>query len=227
MSKVLEKIRKILAKADAARNDNAHEREIALRQAHALLAKHGLSMDDVEEVASTGVEEFGDLVVVEMPIVKREWIARLYNTIAQLNGVKVLRYSGHKPTIRFYGRALRIEVTKSIGAYLVDSIYRESKPYGRSSAQFALGAYVGIHGQVAKILNALKNGEIDGEQLSSKNALVVANKYMEAVDEADALMRSSCKRITQGTYQPTVNDRNAYSNGHIYGSNVAINTRVG
>jgi len=35
----IEKIQKLLARADADRNDNDHEREIALRQANALMAK--------------------------------------------------------------------------------------------------------------------------------------------------------------------------------------------
>lgn len=45
--KILDRIRKLLAMANDERgNDN--ERETALRQAHAMLTKHGLELADVE-----------------------------------------------------------------------------------------------------------------------------------------------------------------------------------
>lgn len=230
MSSILEKIRKILAKADASRNDNANEREIAMRQAYALLNKHGLSMEDVEGASKKEESNFGDLTVVQMDVVKREWVVRIYNTIAQLNGVRMLRYTGHRPYVRFFGRAVRIEATQTIASYLIDSIYRESKPYGRASAQFALGAYIGIADQVNTILTALKNGDVadtdPGKMLPRNQAMVVVNKYMEAVDEATALMNSKVSRITTGSYQPTYKDRTAFSNGVSFGKKVAINPRV-
>ena len=51
--KIIDKIAKLLARADESRNDNPHEREIAMRQANSLLVKHGLSMTDVTDQAET------------------------------------------------------------------------------------------------------------------------------------------------------------------------------
>jgi hypothetical protein len=115
--KIIDRIGKLLARADEARNDNEHERAIAMRQAHAMLAMHGLSLADVTEAAMTK-ENFGILGRTEVECMTRyRWESGVWGQVAKLNTCAIVG-SGTKK-IWLIGRQLRCEVVKSMSHWLV------------------------------------------------------------------------------------------------------------
>lgn len=221
---VVEKIQKFLARGDAARNDNPHEREIAMRHAHALLAKHGLELSDVTE-ASELRETMGRLGRQECGTETRWiWEACVWNEIARLNGCKVLRSPGQRK-VWVVGRELRSEVVKSMSRYCVDSIRREAQRLGYPGASFGNGAAGGIAKQVSEILVAMEAGKLDGEQLSTSTALVLVNQRKNALVEADGAVKELFGKVRSGTGSSSTG--HGYLAGREYGSKLSLNRQVG
>lgn len=234
MNKILSRVQKMLARADADRNDNEHEREIAMRQAHALLAKHGLSMADVKDADVT--DAFGPLGELKVSAVGAQaWVGATYLAIAKLNGCFVFKSA---PNLVIVGRAARATVVKQMAQYVIESIYREagnaheaSKRRGerihgrRFKTDFCNGALAGVGAQVRKILADMERGKLGEEQLSKSHAMVVVNQHALATKEAADLARDKYRLRKAGTR--TVRYTSAYDQGEEYGSSMSLNNQIG
>lgn len=231
MNLVISKIKKLLARADAQRNDNSHEREIAMRQATILLAKHGLAMSEVEGAGDA--HGFGALGKLEISTGRAaRWIPMIYNQIGRLNGCKVLRLPGRGVVL--FGRAMRVTVARQMADYVINSICREADlqhsktphVHGRKfRTDFGDGAASGVYQQVNDILEAQKRGQLGDDQLSGSMAMVVVNQHKNALAEADRHMRSNYSVRSGSAKQARVS--NAFYAGREYGRNVSLNTQVG
>ena len=222
-SAVIAKIQKLLARGDEARNDNEHEREIAMRHAHALLAKHGLEMADV-----TGAEEMRDHLG---PLVKGEcgletkwiWEAGVWQAIAELNGCKIVR-SGKK-SVYIVGRRVRADVIKSMARFVVDSIIREARKSGYTVNGFGQGAWAGVSEQVRRILRDMERGNLDGEQLTTGTALILVNQHALAITEAKDATKEFFPNLRTSRGSRT-RDHSGYSAGREYGKSIGLNQQV-
>ena len=218
----------MLARADEARNDNEHERAIAMRQAHALLAKHGLALADVE-TADEAAAELGALGKSTVTTKTRAvWERGVYAAIARLHGCYVVQraWKGEQPRVYIIGRRLRVGVVRELAGYVVASIQREGKAWGRDSTAFGVGAWTGVSKQVDLILAQQARGEIGEEQVSASTALVLVDQHKQALVEAKDASNEFFPNTKNEAYHHTGN-RDAASAGRRYGEKVGLNNQIG
>jgi hypothetical protein len=229
---IIAKIQKLLARADEDRNDNEHERAIALRQAHSLLARHGLNADDVLE---RSVDPLGPLGRLTVGVDFTPWQRSVTVCVAELYGV--FGYRDSNGVTKFCGRKARTLVARDVLLYLLRSVEREvyaalkSRPansalHGKTFRRsFCTGAAIGIATQVESILADLRKGELDGEQLAPGQALVLVNQHALAVSEAKAALPTTVNPDAGKTKKVTVN-ANAFERGRRFGETVSINNQL-
>lgn len=226
--KIIETIQKLLARADADRNDNEHERAIAMRRANSLLVKHGLSMSDVAGQLDRS-EAFGKLGRQSQELTTRYvWEGGVFNAIARLNGCKVVRSPGsrgQRQKVWLIGRQLHCHTTKYMAEYAVSSIKRQAKRDGFSVCSFGVGAWTGLEKQVTEILNAQKNGDIDGERVSNETALAVVDQHKQSLIDAERATSEFFPRLSGGSYGYG-GDRDGVAAGRQYGRNMSLNKQV-
>jgi hypothetical protein len=224
---IIEKIRKLLARADEARNDNEHEREIAMRQAHAMLAKHGLSMADVPEAEQA--ESEGALGRMSDDIGRAVWPAGVFDAIAKLNGCRVIRNparNGKGASVWVIGRRVRCEITRDMARWLIKSIEREARKGGHKGTQFGTGAWYGIAEQVRRILANMQAGQVDGQTLAPGMALMVVNQHKNALVDAERAQKEFFPRTRTGGTQAALGGSSFHA-GKSYGASVGLNGQVG
>jgi hypothetical protein len=227
--RIIDKVRKLLAIGDAARNDSANERETAMRQAHALLAKHGLEMGQVTDHDAT-VDYLGALVKGTFTLqTKGVWEAGIYDQIARMNGCKCVRSpsrNGEPAKVFIFGRKVRAELIRQMSIYVVDSVRREARKQGHAVTAFGSGAWSGVARQVDQILANMQAGKIDGEQLSQSTALMVIDQHKQSIIEATRIRDDAFPRLTKGSGGRTRNYA-AHSAGKEYGRSIGLNNQVG
>lgn len=225
-TRILEKIRAVLARADEARNDNPHEREIAIRQANAMLAQHGLTLAEVTDEAEVK-ENLGILGRTERQLeTKFVWESGVWAQIAKLNGCYIVRSPGHtKQRVWLIGRQLRCEVVKSVAQWVVQSIIREAIKQSYPKASFGNGAWSGVSEQVSRILAQMARGEMGNETVSTGTALILVDQHKKALIEAKGARDEFFPRLRSGSYRVSVN--HGYSAGREYGSRIGLNQQVG
>lgn len=222
---IIDKIRKLLARGDEARNDNPHEREIAMRQAHALLARHGLQLADVGDVDAQ--EVLGRLGRQACGLKTRYlWETGVWHAICELHGSTLVRFGGREQKVWVIGREIRAEAIKAMARYCVDSILNEARSNGLNVPGFGYGAKVGIWQQVNRILRAMEAGQLGDEIVSSSTALVLVSQHKNALVEAKTATKEFFPRLSKGR-GPTVRDHDAYSAGRAFGSKIGLNTQIG
>ena len=229
MEKIIEKVRKLLARADEARNDNPHEREIAMRQAHAMLAMHGLEMAQVGDVDAQ-TNYLGALVKGTFAMRTRGvWEAGIYDQVAKLNGCKSVREparNGNPSKVYIFGRKVRAEVIRQMTISVVDSIIREARKTDNAVVSFGIGAWSGVAEQVRGILASMGKGQIDGQQLSGSMALMVIDQHKQSLIESARIMHDAFPRLGKGG-SSRARDSGAYAAGRDYGSRIGLNGQIG
>jgi hypothetical protein len=225
-TRILDKIKACLARADESQNDNAHEREIAMRQANAMLAKHGLTLADITDEAEIK-DNLGMLGRVQRELTtKFVWESGVWCSIARLNGCYVVRTPGRgKMKIWLIGRQLRCEVVKSVASWVVQSIIREAIKQGYPKASFGNGAWSGVSEQVDRILANMARGDLGSEQVSTGTALIIVDQHKKALIEAKSARDEFFPRLKKGTYRYSMG--NGYGAGREYGSRIGLNQQVG
>jgi hypothetical protein len=241
--KVLAKVQKLLARANDERNDSDNERETAMRQANALLAKHGLSMAEMD--AFEEKETFGPKGKLEIKDYGRAvWKRIVLNQIAKLNGCMVITstkwdYDGDRPRrvkmIYVIGRAVRATVTRQMADYVIESIEREGKRVRRNEypsvngrtfmTNFGTGASQGVARQVKDILAAQREGQIGDQQVSRDQALVVVNQHRQAMEEAMATIKQLFGKTRSSSYYGGQGSGSA--EGRAYGKSINLNGQIG
>ena len=214
MTRVLRKIQALLAHEH--RNDNQHEREIALRQAHALMREHQLSLSDLSE-AELGAE-FGELVrdsVLQSgrPVL---WKLRIMSAMTVLHSCHLIRTA---EKLHFIGREVNIAVAKEMGDYLICSIMRECD--GRPATyrtSFGNGCAQAIHRRVKDMLTREGGG-------NGTDMVVVGQRDMLTKEAADYLRRFY-PNTQKSKSRVTVNDLEGYYDGQAFGGSVGLNKQL-
>ena len=243
---ILEKVKKILARADADKNDNENERATAMRQANALLAKYGLSVADAEEHEKQTM--MGDRIFADVDRPERaKYVNYIYGSLAKLYNLDcVLDMEESKyGRYTFVGREVNIQNLKMMFEYLYNSIKREAHKmyeserdvaieYGdpipnRKSwvTSFSVGAALGVHTQVEEILKQQAQGNIDGEQISKDKALILVNDRKSESTQNALMIRKRFGAVQTRSSRPTVSRQDAFSQGKEYGNNVSLNNQIG
>ena len=231
--KLLKKLQALLARGDSERNDNPHEREIAMRQANALMAKHSITMAHITDSEREG--ELGELRKHTFKYKRgtRTWTHSVINQIAKMNACKVVKTPGHK-LLHVIGREAHVKIVMAMSEYLINSVRRECKNAyrlnwdGTSRSAFATsfgnGAAMGIQKQVHGIMEERARGNIDG--LSHEHALVAINQFALAQRETSDMMADLFRNLKNGR-RTSHQSRAGYAAGKQYGNSVSLNTQIG
>jgi hypothetical protein len=218
---IVEKIRKLLALADSNKNSHEHERNVAMQAAMDLLAKHNLSMTQVN---NSTLEIQPEEVKANFKL--EPWIRHVLSAVCQLY------YTDYYMTAKrdwsgrierspvFVGTSENIAVTIDMATWLINSVRRESNrlykdPYERRS--FRLGAAVRISQRTFEIRNA----ERKAATKSGTNIMVLRNQ-LERANEAHL----ATKNLQPFKSRPVYLDENAYTDGEAFGSQVGLNRHV-
>lgn len=226
---IIVKIQKLLARASDTSGSSENEREIAMRMASSLAAKHSIDLGDIEAMSDAqkdtdlGRAGRGDF----QRQTKSKWEAHVWNSIALLYNSKCVDTSRSNPGhICIIGRETNIFVTKYIANYCIASIRIEAKMqgYGRGTA-FHDGAASAIYQTVKAIRAAQSEGIVDGIKVSDSHALVLRNNNQLQLQESKSLMATIFPRLSTSR-QSADTSRNGYVAGRTYGSSLSVNQQV-
>lgn len=222
--RVLEKIRKLLAMANH-ENSNEHERDTALRQAHALLTKHGLDMVSVENHQREKVDPRGEFSHEDWSI---PWTKTVRAAIAKLfmcdyyYGSKI---NGTRSWHHFVGRESNATTAEYMSVFVVGSILKEGRSrYGHNlspqTRAFGEGAAARLHQRVEQLI-ATKVQEV---QVSDGKGLALIDLRTE--EEAGNLEFVAGWKIRKGVTRNTRVDGEAYRAGQAHANNIGLNVQV-
>jgi hypothetical protein len=117
---IIDRIRKLLALADASRNPNEAEAEAAMRMATRLLSQNNLDLSDVQS-SDPNNRPVGEHPVPCSRAPAETWKAILANSVAPLYYAKVYRMGDE---LRYVGRPHNTIVASEMTAYLIRAIDR-------------------------------------------------------------------------------------------------------
>lgn len=124
MDKVLNRVKKLLAlAADSAASEG--ERDNALRMAHNTLAKHNLSMAQVE--ATGDLSNNDPRLNAEFDLMAdKDWTRHVANGIGKLFFCQYFTMNGVKPRHCFVGKSVNVTTATLMTEYVINSIRKES-----------------------------------------------------------------------------------------------------
>lgn len=224
--RVITKIQKLLAVANDNRG-NEQERETALRQAHALLVKHNLDMEDIPAAQRTEPRIKHVFQTWSQP-----WARQVIGDVARLffcRYVQSKKINATKMEHIFVGKEGNATTSALIAEFVVTSVLAEARkltgenlsPAARS---FCLGAAEKIQSRVADTI-AGRGAEV--EQVSSGRELVVLNLYRTENDENKAWMAANMKTRAIKIRMQGANDLTMHGAGQAFGGKVSLVTQVG
>lgn len=129
-SKIVDRIRAILRKADESSNDSEAERDTAMRMAQKLLLKHGISMGDVGEINDEAEtpegRRFGDNSTLETDGFQDNWRGTLLSQIAAVYFCKGYFYDQGHGRKRWYviGRADHVGAALAMFGFVAPQLDR-------------------------------------------------------------------------------------------------------
>ena len=216
---VIRKISALLARGDEERNDNEHEREIALRHAQKLMDEYNISQLEANVAMVHG--ERGRTGVLTG---RHVWKRQIYNTLSGLYGVTVYHSGDYCYLI---GGEVNREILLSMGQYVSASIEREARKNpgkGRKwHNSFKKGSVLGIMKSVRAILEERKSNE---QTVSSGKDLIVFNdKEMQLND--DYILHVLDIRLSHRNASFTATNRDGLESGRRFGSSVSLNDQIG
>jgi hypothetical protein len=223
---IVEKIRKLLALADSSRNSHEHEREVAMQAAMDLLAKHNLSLSQVNNsTLDIQPEE------VRIKLKLEPWIRRIlsascclyyteYYMLSLRNWQGRIEYS---PV--FVGTAENIAVTIDMAAWLINSIRQESNRIYKDSYErrsFRLGAADRIFSRAVEIVELAEKQAAGASSAASDNSLMVLRNHFEQANKQH-LSKNGLKTFkSRAVYL----DEDAFADGESFGEQVGLNRQV-
>ena len=228
--KIISKVRKMLALAgDAAASEG--ERDNALRMAHNILAKHNLSMAEIE--ATTG--EAGEARGSETCETRNQpWARKASMAVGNMLFCSYFfsRSSrAGKVTHNFVGREGNAKTAADLSAYVVNSIMSEANKEWKKQADpgpwwtsFCKGAADRVWERCEEIRKA---AERDSSATSTGTSLVLASLYASELAANKAYITNSMglKLVTKASRQKRVGD--GYGAGKAFGSGISLNKQVG
>lgn len=187
------KIKKLLARSRG--TDNENESASAMNLAMGILAKHELSLSDIDGIET---EENIDCEYLEVGTSRRRcsWKTNLLQTLAEANfcymytmgtkGCLVGKYTNRKTVEIMYNYLINVINNEALLAFAKYTGWEHGKTFCNS---FRLG-------MVDRILVRLrqKQQEICND-ITSNTSLVIANPYKKATDEALAFISSKGVRL--------------------------------
>lgn len=218
MNDVLRKIRKLLALGNDTRG-NEHERDNALRAAHALLAKHNLDMAAVEASGAAPEEQREQHGFVAHGR-HRAWARSVAHSAANLFFCEYLFTQVDPKHIRhvFIGKTSNTVTAAEMTEYLMTSILKEAKCATDDERSFCLGAATAIRIRVNQLMKP-------PPVMSDSTALALVNVY-ESERRANALVKKQLYPRLRTSRSGSKPGLAAFSAGQKFGASVSLNRQV-
>jgi len=223
-SKILEKVRKLLAMANH-ENANEHERDTAMRQAHALLTKHGLDMVSVENHQREKIDPRGEFTHEDWSI---PWTRGVRSAIAKLfmcdyyYGSKI---NGTRQYHHFIGRESNATTAEYMSVFVVGSILKEGRNrYGHNlcpqTRAFGEGAAARLYQRVEQLISA----KIQEVQVSDGKGLALIDlRTSEEEGNSDFVKDWKIKKAVS---RKTAVDADAFRAGREHANSIGLNVQV-
>ncbi len=224
--KIIDRVKKMMALANCA-GATEGERDNALRMAYNLLAKHNLTMSEVDAHNTTPEEnrESQKATFVVYPWARQ--IAGLVGSLFFCNYYFMRSGSGKQATHVFIGKASNAATAQYMSEFVVKSVCREAaRLYGSAISPearcFAIGVVRKLQERIREIKDSLNKESVVGTAL----ALINLDK---AEREANSLWlaEQGIKLRTSASHQKGVTDSDAYHAGKDFGSRVSLSPQVG
>ncbi|MGH9553051.1 MAG: DUF2786 domain-containing protein [Terriglobales bacterium] len=214
---IVEKIKKLLALADG--NQNEHEREVAMQFAMDLLAKHNLTISQIEGdfLNQTTTEIEGHFRL-------EPWIRAVLKAACTLYYTEVyiserLDHRWRKVSVpMFVGTAENIAVTMDVAAWLLDSVRKESNRVYKDQFErrsFRLGAADRIFERALKMIEAEKRGDAS----TTGTSLMLVRTQLERANQEQLAKLN----LRPGRSRSSYLDNDAYADGEAYGTQIGLN----
>ena len=228
--KILDRVQKMLALANDTRASEG-ERDNALRMAYNLLAKHNLTIEDVE---ARSRDNSDPRVNHPLDSWSQLWAKHIFNAMGKLFFCKYYfgkKINATKCRHHFTGRTSNATTAAVMGEYLVTSILRECRKLythnlAPESRAFATAAAYRICARVDELIK-LKQEET-AQEASDGRALVLADLYRTEADANALFLQETGIALKSGKARKARDmDPEAYRKGHAYGDKVGLNVQVG
>lgn len=223
--KVLEKIRKLLAMANH-ENSNETERDTALRQAHALLTKHGLDMASVEAHLREKDDPRNWFAHEDWSLA---WTRSARNAIAKLFMciyVRGHKINGTREVHYFVGRESNATTAEYMSIFVIGSILKEGRSrYGHNlnpkTRAFCQGAASRLYARVEEML-AAKIQEVQASE--GKGLALIDLRTQEDQENADFIagLTKPGKQVSRSKSM----DSDAYNAGVAHADSIGLNVQV-
>ncbi len=224
---VVQKIQKLLALAEG--NQNEHERDVAMRFAMDLLAKHNLSLAQVE-----GTVFGADLQEIKGNFKLDRWIrsilsaaCKLYYTELYIDGGEWDWWGERRINQRpvFIGTSENIAVTIEVAAFLIESVRLESNrafktAYERKS--FRLGAASRLYERAVELVRQEQSMGQSAQSGAGGTSLVVIRNQLERMNREYMSTLNLRRKKTRAVYIDSV----AFAEGTVYGDQVRLGKEV-
>lgn len=219
--KIIERCKKLLAMAKD--SSSQHESEIAMRQLHALLAKHSIDISELEPEA-VGTSEYFHKSYLTV------WSRIVAMSVAELYFCKILYKVNNKRTreeYSFVGEELHRVIAKDITESIVTQLWKVSlgvakdehgKVSGKYRNSFLKGAAFQIRERCQALIEDAKKGQLTDGQGNTLPVLasIYDNNLARVQDYIDTLGTTTKATRTQSS------NRHAYESGQKEGNRVNL-----
>lgn len=226
LDRIMARIRKCLATANDTAEGGEHERDNAMRAAHAIAAKYGLSIA-VAEAAGTQKEEARTQGAYTW--YKEAYAGWIAGAVAELFFCKPYIQDLGKQRCAYYfvGREANVTTASEMMKYLIASIHAEARKNSGTDKyirNFSKGAALHIARRCKELRAEAERASTAGNGTS----LVLASYYKNEL-EANQRFLSEQLRITLGASKgPRIKvGGHGYQEGYAYGGAVSLNRQVG
>ena len=231
VEKAIDKVRKLLKVADSGATGNGveHEQETALRQALAIMAKHNLSMADIEEVEEK--EDRDNIEIAEeFPCPWRRVLAGAVAKLFFCTFVFIKVPNKQKYKFIFVGLESNAITAKEMTQYLIKSVFKESyrqQKERNETVAFGTTFRNAAANRIAVRCNALMEEAQADTSLVSGRALTLTSVYEQEeklnLNYIDKVMGMPLvEKKIKGEYK----SRSGLAAGTDYGNKVNLNRQL-
>jgi hypothetical protein len=224
--KIIDRVKKMMALANCSGAAEG-ERDNALRMAYNLLAKHNLSMSQVEAHDSTPQEQRESQKATFVVYPWARSIAGLVGDLFFCNYYFMRSHSGKQADHVFIGKASNVATAQYMSEFVVKSVCREAaRLYGSAIAPearcFAIGVVRKLQERIREIKDSLNKESITGTAL-----VLVDLANSERTANALWLADQGIKLKTSASRTKGVTDSDAFHAGKDFGARVSLSPQVG
>ncbi len=231
-ARALERVRKMLALANDA-GASEGERDNALRMAHATLAKHNLSLVDVDN--RTGSEKRVDL---GLETLCWPWMRTTAHGVAELFFCKYFFVRTRKNYVKHYfvGRLSNATTASELSQYVIDSIAKEAVRAKRDAVyagpdfvvSFCKGAAHKVNLRCTELrAEAERASQMAPTVSATGTSLVLASVYKTELAANSNYLKDVLKvKLKSSSSRERSSSSDAYYRGAAFGASVSLNRQV-